>query len=135
MGQGSGLGAAGAVGGRSRHEPVVKEGRVSVVFDAPTELARDSDDPRAEGAVGIKGAPLDSIEDMASLLEGMRLEELDVSLMASTGNTSIVLAYFIAVAQERGIPLESLSGYAPRGRSATGRAPRVCRAAAVAWRF
>src|SRR3954447_2450654 len=44
---------------------------LSVAFDLPTQLGLDSDDPRALGEVGRTGVAIDSLADMAALLEGI----------------------------------------------------------------
>src|SRR3954454_20323792 len=44
---------------------------LSVAFDFPTPLGLDSDDPRALGEVGRTGVAIDSLADMAALLEGI----------------------------------------------------------------
>jgi methylmalonyl-CoA mutase N-terminal domain/subunit len=41
---------------------------LSVAFDLPTQMGRDSDDPRALGEVGRVGVAIDSIDDMRTLL-------------------------------------------------------------------
>src|SRR5438876_7994526 len=48
---------------------------LSVAFDLPTQLGLDSDDPRALGEVGRTGVAIDSLADMAALLEGIPLGE------------------------------------------------------------
>src|SRR5262245_61137442 len=47
---------------------------LSVAFDLPTQLGYDSDDPLAEGEVGRTGVAIDSVDDMARLLEGIPLD-------------------------------------------------------------
>ncbi len=82
---------------------------LSVAFDLPTQLGLDPDDPLAEGEVGRVGVSIASVEDMAVLLDGIPIDRVSVS-MTINATASILLAYYVAVAIERGIPLASLSG-------------------------
>ena len=52
---------------------------LSVAFDLPTQMGYDSDHPLAAGEVGRVGVAIDSIEDMATLFDGIPLDQrLDV---------------------------------------------------------
>ena len=82
---------------------------LSVAFDLPTQLGLDPDDPLAEGEVGRVGVSIASIEDMAVLLDGIPIDRVSVS-MTINATASILLAYHVAVAIERGIAPASLSG-------------------------
>ncbi len=83
---------------------------VSICFDLPTIMGRDSDDPLARGEVGsCGGVAIDSLDDMRSVLKGISLEEISINFV-SNSQSSIILAMFVAVAQERGIPLQMLTG-------------------------
>src|SRR5580704_6359699 len=53
---------------------------LSVAFDLPTQIGYDSDHPLAEGEVGKAGVAIDSIEDMKTLFEGIKLEEVSTSM-------------------------------------------------------
>jgi methylmalonyl-CoA mutase N-terminal domain/subunit len=82
---------------------------ISVAFDLPTQMGYDSDDPAARGEVGKVGVAIASIEDMRVLTEGLPLDRVSVS-MTINSTASILLALYLSVARERGIPWESLSG-------------------------
>ncbi len=82
---------------------------LSVAFDLPTQMGIDSDDPRAEGEVGRVGVAIDSIADMELLLSELPLEQVSTS-MTINATASTLLALYLAVAEERGIPKEKLSG-------------------------
>ncbi|RLB38619.1 MAG: methylmalonyl-CoA mutase [Deltaproteobacteria bacterium] len=83
---------------------------VSICFDMPTIMGRDSDDPLAEGEVGsCGGVAIDSLEDMRSLLEGIPLDKISINFV-SNSQSSVILAMFVAVAEQRGIALEKLTG-------------------------
>jgi len=49
---------------------------LSVAFDLPTQMGRDSDDPLASGEVGKVGVSISTIEDMEILLEDIPLEKV-----------------------------------------------------------
>ena len=82
---------------------------LSVAFDLPTQMGRDSDHPLARGEVGRTGVAISSIEDMHVLLDGIPLGEVSVS-MTINATAATLLALTIAVADERGIPRRALSG-------------------------
>ena len=85
------------------------QGGLSVAFDLATHRGYDSDHPRVLGDVGKAGVAIDSIEDMRLLFSGIPLEKVSVS-MTMNGAVIPVLAFYIAIAEERNIPLSSLSG-------------------------
>src|SRR5690349_1409496 len=82
---------------------------LSVAFDLPTQMGYDSDHPLAAGEVGRVGVAIDSLEDMAVLFEGVPLDRISAS-MTINATAIILLAFYVALAEERGTPLESLSG-------------------------
>jgi methylmalonyl-CoA mutase N-terminal domain/subunit len=82
---------------------------LSVAFDLPTQMGLDSDHPRAEGEVGKTGVAIDSIDDMARLLDRIPLDRVSTS-MTINATAPILLLLYELVAEERGIPAASLSG-------------------------
>jgi len=82
---------------------------LSVAFDLPTQLGFDSDAPQARGEVGKVGVAIDSIDDMETLLEGVPLDRVTVS-MTINAPASVLLALLLAVARRRGIPFDKLGG-------------------------
>jgi methylmalonyl-CoA mutase N-terminal domain/subunit len=82
---------------------------LSVAFDLPTQMGYDSDHPRAEGEVGKTGVAIDSVEDMARLLDGIPLDRVSTS-MTINATAAILLLLYQLVAEERGIDASSLSG-------------------------
>ena len=82
---------------------------LSVVFDMPTLMGYDSDHPLAAGEVGREGAAVDTLDDMVALFAGIDLTRTSVS-MTINPTAFILLAMYIAVAQDRGYDLDSLSG-------------------------
>jgi methylmalonyl-CoA mutase len=82
---------------------------LSVAFDLATHRGYDSDHPRVVGDVGKAGVAVDSVLDMQALFAGIPLDRISVS-MTMNGAVLPVLAFYIAAAQEQGVPLERLSG-------------------------
>ncbi len=82
---------------------------LSVAFDLPTQMGIDSDSPRALGEVGRVGVAIDTVEDMHALLDAIPLEQVSTS-MTINATASTLLAMYIVVAEERGIPRAALSG-------------------------
>jgi methylmalonyl-CoA mutase N-terminal domain/subunit len=82
---------------------------LSTAFDLPTQMGYDSDASMAAGEVGRVGVAIDSIEDMRMLLDDIPLDRVSTS-MTINATASILLALYIAVADERGIPRDRISG-------------------------
>ena len=82
---------------------------LSVAFDLPTQMGYDSDHPLAQGEVGRVGVAIDSIEDMATLFEGIPLDRVSTS-MTINATAIILLAMYIAVARRARAAVRSLSG-------------------------
>jgi methylmalonyl-CoA mutase N-terminal domain/subunit len=82
---------------------------LSVAFDMPTLMGRDSDDPRGRGEVGHCGVAVDSVEDMKTLFEGIDLGVVTTS-MTINPSASITLAQYLVAAEESGVTWPQLSG-------------------------
>jgi methylmalonyl-CoA mutase, N-terminal domain len=82
---------------------------LSTAFDLPTQMGYDSDHPMAEGEVGRVGVAIDSIDDMRTLLGGIPLDRVSTS-MTINATASILLAFYVAVADEQGVPRSRISG-------------------------
>lgn len=82
---------------------------LSVAFDLPTQIGYDSDHEMAMGEVGKVGVAIDSLRDMERLFDGIPLDKVSTS-MTINAPASILLAMYIAVAEEQGVPLEKLRG-------------------------
>jgi methylmalonyl-CoA mutase N-terminal domain/subunit len=85
------------------------QGGLSVAFDMPTLMGRDSDDPRAEGEVGRCGVATDTLEDFDALFDGIPLGDITTSMTIS-GPAVIVFAFFLAAAERQGVPWQRLDG-------------------------
>jgi methylmalonyl-CoA mutase N-terminal domain/subunit len=82
---------------------------LSMAFDLPTQMGHDSDAAMAEGEVGRSGVAIDSIEDMKTVFDGIPLDEVSTS-MTINAPASVLLALYIAVGDEQGVPREELRG-------------------------
>jgi methylmalonyl-CoA mutase N-terminal domain/subunit len=82
---------------------------LSVAFDLPTQIGYDSDHPLAEGEVGKVGVAIDSIEDMQTLFNGIKLEDVSTS-MTINATGFILLAFYVALAKQQGADLKKISG-------------------------
>lgn len=82
---------------------------LSVAFDLPTQMGYDSDHPMAMGEVGRVGVAIDSIADMRTLFQEIDLSAVTTS-MTINSTASILLALYIAVAQEKGADIKKISG-------------------------
>ncbi len=82
---------------------------LSVDFDMPTLMGYDSDDPRAAGEVGREGVAVDTLADMEDLFDGIDLAAISVS-MTINPTAWILLAMYVALAEQQGIPKDKLSG-------------------------
>ena len=94
-----------------RYHYLLKAGQtgISVAFDLPTQMGYDSDAPMAAGEVGRVGVAIDWIEDMRTLFHGIRLDEVSTS-MTINSTAAILLALYVAVADEQGVPRDKLTG-------------------------
>ncbi|MBV9718190.1 MAG: methylmalonyl-CoA mutase [Candidatus Eremiobacteraeota bacterium] len=95
----------------ARYRYLLQRGQtgLSVAFDLPTQLGLDSDALPARGEVGKVGVAIDSIADMETLLDGVPLDRVTVS-MTINAPAAILLALFLAVARRRGIAFSKLGG-------------------------
>jgi len=82
---------------------------LSVAFDLPTQMGYDPDAPAATGEVGRVGVPISSIDDMETLLADLPLGEMTTS-MTINATAAILLAFYVAVADARGVPRDKLGG-------------------------
>jgi methylmalonyl-CoA mutase N-terminal domain/subunit len=82
---------------------------LSVAFDLPTQIGYDSDHELAEGEVGKVGVAIDSIEDMRTLFNGIKLQDISSS-MTINATGFILLAFYVALAKEQGADLKQLNG-------------------------
>jgi methylmalonyl-CoA mutase, N-terminal domain len=84
-------------------------GGLSVAFDMPTLMGRDSDDPRSLGEVGHCGVAIDSAADMDALFDGIRLDEITTSMTISGPAVPVFCMYLVA-AERQGVDISALDG-------------------------
>ncbi len=82
---------------------------LSVAFDLPTQIGYDSDHEISYGEIGKSGVPISTIDDMKLLFNKINLEQVSVS-MTINATAPILLAFYIALAEERGYVLSNLKG-------------------------
>jgi methylmalonyl-CoA mutase N-terminal domain/subunit len=82
---------------------------LSMAFDLPTQLGRDSDDPLCRGEVGRTGVPIDTIDDMRICFDEIPLDEVSTS-MTINAPAAILLLLYELVGEEQGVPAEQLRG-------------------------
>lgn len=82
---------------------------LSTAFDFPTLMGYDSDSPRSLGEVGMCGVAVDTLRDMEILFDGIPLDQVTTS-MTINGPAIVLLAFYIALADVRGIPRDKIGG-------------------------
>ena len=109
MRQYAGFGTAAESNARYRY--LLEQGTtgLSMAFDLPTQMGFDSDDAMALGEVGKVGVAIDTLDDMRTLLKGIPLNKVSSS-MTINATASTLLSFYVAVAEERGVPASALNG-------------------------
>jgi methylmalonyl-CoA mutase N-terminal domain/subunit len=94
-----------------RYKYLLSQGNtgLSVAFDLPTLMGCDPDDPLATGEVGKCGVAVASLRDMEALFEGIPLADVTTS-MTINAPAAVLLAMYVAVAEQQGVPPEALGG-------------------------
>lgn len=105
----SGFGTAQETNQRFKYLLGLNEKALTIAFDLPTQIGYDSDAPQALGSVGKVGVAIDSIEDMQVLFDGIPIDTVSVA-MTINSTAPVVLAFYLAMAEERGIALSVLQG-------------------------
>jgi len=82
---------------------------LSVAFDLPTQMGYDPDHPLAEGEVGKVGVSIASIDDLRALFDQIPLAQVSTS-MTINSTAAILLAMYIAIAEEQGASPADLRG-------------------------
>jgi methylmalonyl-CoA mutase, N-terminal domain len=109
MRQYAGFGTASDTNRRYRYLLDHGQTGLSVAFDLPTQMGYDADAPMARGEVGRVGVAISSLDDMRTLFDGIPLEDVSVS-MTINATAAILLAFYVALADERGVPRQQLTG-------------------------
>jgi methylmalonyl-CoA mutase, N-terminal domain len=111
MRQFAGFGTAEETNERFRYLRDHGQTGLSTAFDMPTLMGYDSDHPRSLGEVGREGVAVDSLADMETLFAGIPLGDVSTS-MTINSPAAIVLAYYVCVGEEQGVPRDWLRGTA-----------------------
>jgi methylmalonyl-CoA mutase N-terminal domain/subunit len=109
MRQYAGFGTAAETNRRFRYMLERGLAGINVAFDLPTQHGYDSDHPRARGEVGKVGVPVDSLRDLEVVFDGIPLEQASPA-NAINAPAAIILAMYVALAEQQGLPLERLTG-------------------------
>lgn len=94
-----------------RFRYLIEQGQtgLSIAFDLPTQIGYDSDHPLAQGEVGKVGVAINTVEDMAELLEGIDLSKVSIS-MTINATAMILLAMLVILAKRQGVDPKILRG-------------------------
>ena len=92
-----------------RYKFLLEQGQtgLSVAFDMPTLMGRDSDDPQSEGEVGRCGVAIDSLADMEILFRDIDLGAITTSMTIS-GPAPMLFAFYVAAAEKQGADFSKL---------------------------
>jgi methylmalonyl-CoA mutase N-terminal domain/subunit len=95
----------------ARYKFLIAQGQtgLSVAFDLPTQIGYDADHAFAEGEVGKVGVSISSLRDMQTLLDGIPLDKVSIS-MTINAPAAVLLAMVIAVGKQQGVPASQLRG-------------------------
>ena len=111
MRQFAGFGTAEETNARFRYLRDHGQTGLSTAFDMPTLMGYDSDHPRSLGEVGREGVAVDSLADVETLFGGISLGEVSTS-MTINSPAAILLAYYVCVGEQQGVPRDRLRGTA-----------------------
>ncbi len=94
-----------------RYKMILRSGGhgLSVAFDMPTLMGRDSDDARSLGEVGHCGVAIDSAADMEVLFSDIRLDDVTTSMTISGPAVPVFCMYLVA-AERQGVDIATLDG-------------------------
>jgi methylmalonyl-CoA mutase N-terminal domain/subunit len=109
MRQFAGFGTAEETNERFRYLLEHGQTGLSTAFDMPTLMGYDSDHPRSLGEVGREGVAVDSLADAETLFAGIPLGQVSTS-MTINGPAAMLLAFYVCVAEEQGVPRGELRG-------------------------
>jgi methylmalonyl-CoA mutase N-terminal domain/subunit len=109
MRQFAGFGTAEETNERFRYLLGHGQDGLSTAFDMPSLMGYDSDHRLSFGEVGREGVAVDTVDDMRTLFDGIDLGEISVS-MTINAPAVVMLAFYVAAAEGRGIPAERLRG-------------------------
>jgi methylmalonyl-CoA mutase N-terminal domain/subunit len=109
MRQLAGLRTASSTNERFHYLLGLGETGLSLAFDLPTQLGLDPDEPAAAGEVGRTGVSISTVDDLAEVFAGIRLDQVTVSFTINA-TAPMLLAMWIVVAEESGVDPSALRG-------------------------
>src|SRR5499427_3234330 len=109
MRQFAGFGSASDTNARFKYLLAEGQTGLSTAFDFPTLMGYDSDSPRSLGEVGMCGVAVDTLRDMEVLFDGIPLDKVTTS-MTINGPAIVLLAFYVALADKRGVPRRLIGG-------------------------
>ncbi len=109
MRQYAGFGTAAETNRRFHYLLAQGQTGLSVAFDLPTQMGHDADAPEARSEVGRVGVSISSVGDMDELLRDLPLDRVSTS-MTINATAATLLAFYLAVAERRGVPAAALAG-------------------------
>jgi methylmalonyl-CoA mutase N-terminal domain/subunit len=109
MRQFAGFGSAEQTNARFKYLLEHGQTGLSVAFDLPTLMGRDSDDALSRGEVGKEGVAVDSLADMERLFAGIPLDRVSTS-MTINAPAAMIFAMYLVVAEKQGVRAEDLEG-------------------------
>ncbi len=94
-----------------RYHDLLRAGQhgLSVAFDMPTLMGRDSDEVESQGEVGHCGVAVDTVADVERLFDGIPLGEITTS-MTINGPAVVLFAMYAVAAERQGFELAQLGG-------------------------
>jgi len=94
-----------------RYKFLIAQGQtgLSVAFDLPTQIGYDADHAFAEGEVGKVGVSISSLRDMQTLLDGIPLDKVSISMTINAPAAVLLLLYRL-VGEAQGVPADQLRG-------------------------
>jgi len=95
----------------ARYHDLLKAGQhgLSVAFDMPTLMGRDSDEPESRGEVGHCGVAVDTLADVERLFDRIPLGDITTS-MTINGPAVVLFAMYAVAAERQGFSLAQLGG-------------------------
>jgi len=93
-----------------KYREMGQRGGICVISDRPFAMPIDSDHPLGRREAGVLGWPGSSLLEFEELMDGIPLNGQSITLLGSSGPSTIRLAYVVALAEKRGIPLSEIHG-------------------------
>jgi len=95
----------------ARYKFLLSQGQtaLNIALDLPTQMGVDSDNPRAEGEVGLVGVAIDTLVDFEILFDGLPLDMMNTFININAIG-AVILAMYVAAADKQGISRDKIAG-------------------------